>query len=68
MSSYANVAANIVGEDRAAMEKVWDDDDKFDAWLAELNAKHAGGGKRKAMSNKQYLMKHAKHYGGEETR
>lgn len=71
LSLYANLAGNLVGDDREAMLAVWDDDEKFDKWLATLDAKRkakpgAKGGKV-SISQEEYLRKHANVYGGEET-
>jgi heme-degrading monooxygenase HmoA len=66
---YASVAENVIGEDRAQMLKVWDDDEGFDNWLKQLQEKqrNPSGAKGKVpVSREAYMNKYARVYGGEE--
>lgn len=69
MALYNNLATNLIGDEAEEMKDVWDDDAKFDKWLVELEKKRKTstktGGKKKHISQEEYLAKHARHYGGE---
>lgn len=49
--------------------EVWEDDAKFDKWLAALEKKRKvstkTAGKKTHISQEEYLNKHARVYGGE---
>lgn len=65
---YFSVANNVFGEDRIKMVAAWDDDEKFDRWLEEMDKKRKMQDNPKAkdktyISNEEYLRKYAKTYG-----
>lgn len=71
VSLYANILANLFGEDREEAVVVMDNDAKFDKWLLDYQAKKQReaskankGGNKRNVSQEEYLAKHAKVYGG----